>query len=198
MHLRFGQNSHSRWANVERKQVNLRKLRVTALVIATVALGSVAAYACGDKLMLLIGSARYRQVYNAHPASILAFTPQNSAVPGIVSELEHQPALKRGGHKFYSVDDLSRLDEELKARQYDLVLADVSDAGGLEQRLQLAPSKAVVLPVVYNSTKAEAKAVEKKFHCVLKAPGSPSNYLAAIDGAMEVKLKGSSVKTAGR
>ena len=36
------------------------------------------------------------------------------------------------------------------------------------------------------------------FHCVLKAPGSPSNYLAAIDDAMEVRLKGGSVKAAGR
>jgi len=173
----------------------VRRSLVTALVVALV---PIAVFACGDKLMLLIGSVRYRQVYNAHPASILAFTGRNSSVLGIVSELEHQPALKRGGHKFYSVDDLARLDEALKAGKYDLVLADVTDADGLERRLQSAPSKAVVLPVVYNSTKAEAKAVEKKFHCVLKAPGSPSNYLAAIDDAMVVKLKGSSVKTAGR
>jgi hypothetical protein len=178
--------------------VDVRRLLVMAMMVAAGALGSIAAFACGDNLMLLIGSTRYRLVYNARPASILAFTRQNSAVPGIVSELEHQPALQRGGHKFYSVDDLSRLDEALKAGRYDLILADITDADGLEQRLQSAPSKAVVLPVVYNSTKAEAKAVEKRFHCVLKAPGSPSNYLAAIDGAMEVKLKGSSVKTAGR
>jgi hypothetical protein len=182
---------------MERKQANSCRSFVTAVVVAAVALGPIAVFACGDKLMLLIGSARYRQVYNAHPASILAFTRQNSAVPRIVSELEHQPALKRGGHKFYSVDDLSRLDEALKAGRYDLVLADITDADGLEQHLQSIQSKTVVLlPVVYNSTKAEAQAVEKRFHCVLKAPGSPSNYLAAIDGAMEVRLKGSSVKAA--
>jgi ABC-type amino acid transport substrate-binding protein len=166
------------------------------MVVAAVALGPIVAFACGDKLILLIGNARYRQVYNAHPASILAFTHQNSVVPGIISELEHQSPLKRGGHKFYSVDDLAGLDEALKAGQYDLVLADVADADGLEQHLQSAPSKPVVLPVVYNSTKAEAKAVEKKFHCVLKAPGSPSNYLTAIDDAMEVRLKGGSIKAA--
>src|SRR5260370_36141790 len=113
------------------------------MVVAAVALGPISVFACGDKLMLLIGHTRYRQVAKAHPASILAFTRQNSAVPGIVSELEHQPALRRGGHKFYSVDDLSRLDEALKARPYDLVLADVTEADGLEQHLQAAPSKAV-------------------------------------------------------
>jgi hypothetical protein len=106
--------------------------------------------------------------------------------------------LKRGGHKFYSVDDLSRLDDALKAQQYDLVLADVTDADSLNQRLLSAPFKPVVLPVVFNSSKAEAKAVEKKFHCILKAPGSPSNYLAAINDAMEVRLKGGSLKAVHR
>lgn len=175
----------------------MRSLLVTAIVVAAVPLGSIVMFACGDKLMLLIGHSRYQQVYNTHPASILALTRQNSAVSGIVNELEHQPPLKRGGHKFYNVDDLSRLDEALKAGQYDLVLADVTDADGLDQHLQSARSKPVVLPVVYNSTKAEARAVEKKFHCILKSPGSPSNYLAAIDDAMEVRLKGGSFK-AGR
>jgi hypothetical protein len=176
----------------------LRRLWIAASVGAAVTLGPIAVLGCGDKLMLLIGHSRYQQVYNTHPASILAFTRQNSAVPGIVRELEHQPPLKRGGHKFYSVDDVSRLDEALKAGQYDLVLADVTDADGLEQHLQSARSKPVVLPVIFNSTIAEAKVVEKRFHCVLKAPGSPSNYLAAIDGAMELRLKGGSGKATGR
>jgi hypothetical protein len=51
-----------------------------------------------------------------------------------------------------------------------------------------------VLPVVYQSSKAAAAAVEKKFHCVLKAPNSPGRYLAAIDRAMEFKLKAHSGK----
>jgi DNA-binding NtrC family response regulator len=148
--------------------------------------------------MLLIGTARYQQVRQTHPASILAYTRQNSAVSGVVSELEHQPALKRGGHRFHSVDNLSSLDAELKARQYDLVLADVTDAESLEEHLKSAPSRPVMLPVVYNSTKAEAKAVQKRFHCVLKTPGSFSNYLAAIEDAIDLKLKGGSFKPAGR
>jgi hypothetical protein len=83
-------------------------------------------------------------------------------------------------------------------RQNDLVLADVANADGLEQHLRSAPSKPVVLPVVCNSTKAQAKAVEKKFHCVLKRPGHLANDLAAADDALEVRLKGGSVRSAGR
>jgi hypothetical protein len=54
------------------------------------------------------------------------------------------------------------------------------------------------VPVVCNSTKAQAEAVEKKFHCVLKAPGNLGNDLAAADDALEVASKGGSVRSPGR
>ena len=38
-------------------------------------------------------------------------------------------------------------------------------------------------------TKEEQSATQKKFHCLLKAPGDTNHYLAAIDQAMEWKLK---------
>ena len=48
-----------------------------------------------------------------------------------------------------------------------------------------------MLPILYNSSKAGTTAAEKKFRFVLKAPGNADRYLAAIDKAMEQKLKGS-------
>jgi CheY-like chemotaxis protein len=175
------------------KKVNLRKLFIVGLVLASVALTITAAVACGDKLMLFAGGGRFRQVYaRTHPASILAYVRQNSAVPGVVTELERQPALKQAGYKFFAVEDSTKLDEALKNGKYDLVLLDVADADGVEQQVRSAPSMPVVLPVVYKSTKAEAATVEKKFHCILKAPGSADRYLAALDEAMTVKSKGGS------
>ena len=47
----------------------------------------------------------------------------------------------------------------------------------------------VWLPVAYKPTKEEQSATQKKFHCLLKAPGDTDHYLAAIDQAMEWKLK---------
>jgi hypothetical protein len=144
-----------------------------------------AALACGDKLMLL-SHARLRQIYRARPASILVYMRPNSAVPEIVRSL---PAVKESGlYKFYTVEDRGALDQALKGGKYDLLLADISDAEGLQQETRSSPSKPVVLPVVHKSSKAETMAAEKRFHCVLKAPSSANHYLDAIDEAMVVRM----------
>ena len=168
----------------------MRKAFDLTLVLGVGALLATTAFACGDKLMLTIGNLRFRQINGpAHPASILAYTPGDSAVASVVKDLERQSAGMRTGLTFYSLDDPARLDSELKARKYDVLLVDASDADNLEREAQSVPSMPVVLPVVYRSSKASAAAVEKKFHVVLKAPNSPDRYLSAIGQAMEFKLK---------
>jgi hypothetical protein len=160
--------------------VHMSKPLLMELVLVTAAL------ACGDKLMLVGGHARLRQIYGARPASILAYMRPDSSVPEIVRSL--QLAVRQTGHKFHTVENLSALDEALKAGKYDLLLADISDAEVLQQEARSAPSKPVLLPVVHKSSKAEATAAEKRFHCALKAPGSTSHYLDAIDEAMEIRM----------
>lgn len=170
----------------------MRKPFIAAgFVLATGLLTAVAAFACGDKLMLLARGARFGQVYSrSHPASVLAYMRQDSSVPVVVRDLEHNSALKQAGHKLQVVEDRTALDEALKTGKYDLVLADVADAESLEQQVRSAPSSPMMLPVVYKPSKAEETAAGKKFRFVLKAPGNAERYLAAIDKAMEQKLKG--------
>lgn len=168
----------------------MRKLSDAALVLALGALISTTGFACGDKLMLTIGNLRFRQI-NEGPrrASILAYTPRNSPVGEVLKLLEQQSAGKRAGLTFRSFDDPGRLDEMLRAQKYDLLLVDAGDADKLERQAQSVPSKPMVVPVVSQSSKAEAAQAEKRFHCVLTAPNSPSRYLTAIDRAMDFKLK---------
>lgn len=166
-----------------------RFLKGLAVCAAPFALSTVA-FACGDKLMLSLGNVRYGQVNgSAHPAVILAYTPRNSPVADVVKELELQSPAKRAGVTFYSLDDPARLDEALKSQKYDLLLVDAGDADSLERQVQSDASKTLVLPVVYQSSKAASAEAEKKFHCVLTAPSSAGRYLSAIDRAMEVKEK---------
>jgi hypothetical protein len=168
----------------------MRKLSDAALVLAVGALISTAGFACGDKLILTILNPRFRQINESpRPASILAYTPRNSPVAEVVRELERQSAGKRVGVTFHSFDDDARLDEVLRAQNYDLLLVDAGDADKLEREARSVPSKPVIVPVVYQSSKAAAAEAEKKFHCVLTAPNSPSHYLSAIDRAMDFKLK---------
>jgi hypothetical protein len=159
-------------------------------VIAVAILCTGVALACGDKLILLIRGAHYRQVFGGRRVSILAYSPVKSAVSGIVREFEVQPALKRAGHKFYAVDGSAKFEQALRAGKYDLVMADVNDADAVERELRSVPSRPTLLPVIYNATKADEKAAARKYHCVLKAPGTPGRYLEAIDDALELRLRG--------
>jgi hypothetical protein len=173
----------------------MRKPLNAALLLVGWGLVATAAFACGDKLVLTIGNLRFRQINETpRPASILAYTPRNSLVAGVIKELERQSAGKRVGLTFYSLDDPARLDEVLRAQQYDLLLVDAGDADVLERHAQSVPSRPVVLPVVSQSSKSASAEAEKRFHCVLTAPNSAGRYLSAIDRAMEFKLKAHSRK----
>ena len=176
----------------------MRKPSALIVTLAVASLLTTTAFACGDKLMLLVGNVRFRQAYGARPAAILAYVHQNSAVPSLVTALEQQPALRKAGHKVYVVDDRAKFEEALRTGTYDLVLADAADADSLAEQVRSAPSKPVLLPVVFKSAKPETVAAEKKYRRVLKTPNSPNQYLATIDEAMDARSKNGSVKAAHR
>ncbi len=120
----------------------------------------------------------------------------DSSASAGVNDPKFQSALREAGYKLHAVGSRQELDEALKTGQYDVLLADVADAPALEQTAQSAPSKPVLLPVVFDGTKAEAAAAEKRYGCVLKAPGRTKHYLAAIDKAMESRLSRETSKVA--
>jgi hypothetical protein len=159
-------------------------------VFAAAALLAGVAFPCGDKLMLLVGGAGFRQVYSgSRPASILAYAPPTSRIGPVVQELERLPALKEAGHRFYAVQDKAGLEQALTGGKYDLLLADLADAADLEQRFAADRTRPVLVPVVFKPTKTDAAAVKNKFSYVLKAPAKPIDYLEAIDRAVELRRK---------
>ena len=158
------------------------------LLVSIFLLGSAAVWACGDKLMLVMGL-RPSQLKLSQRATILGYTRQDAPSSKLIRELELQPIAKKAGHKFEFVDDLTKLDGALKAGKYDLLVADMAVAGELSQRLSSAASKPVVLPVAYNVAKADQIAAQKRFHCLLKVPSGPEQYLEAVDQAMQWKAK---------
>jgi hypothetical protein len=160
----------------------MRKLLIPLSLLSTAA----AAWACGDKLMLVLRARS--SLVRSHPAIILAY-PGLNASAGWIRELQLQPAVRKAGHRFQVLEDPAGLDHALQANQYDLVVADVANAGEVSQRVSTAPSKPVLLPVVFKASKEEQVAVQRKYHCVLRAPSDPENYLAAIDQAMDWKLR---------
>jgi ABC-type amino acid transport substrate-binding protein len=158
-----------------------------ALIFLNLTLIAAGACACGDKMMLVMG-ARSSRIKPIRPAMILAYPGQNASAT-VIRDLQRQLAAKKARHRLQVVEDHAALDSALRAGKYDLVIADVANANELSERLLLAPSKPIVLPVAFQASKAEQAAAQKKYHCLLKAPGDPDNYLEAIDQAMEWKLK---------
>jgi len=157
------------------------------LTFAGLLFGGAIAWACGDKLSLVMGS-RPSQIRPAHPAAILVY-PGRSSSAGLIRQFQSEPAFKKAGHRFQLVEDSAGLDSALRAGKYDLVVADVANANEVSQQVSQAPSRPVLLPVAFMASKEEQSAAQKKYHCLLKAPAKTENYLDAIDRAMELKLK---------
>jgi len=126
-----------------------------------------------------------------HPAAILVY-PGQSASATMIRSLESQPVLRKAGLRFQLVEDPAGFGSALRTGKYDLVVTDVADANELSEEVSTAASRPIVLPVAFKASKQEQSAALKKYHCLLKAPGSADNYLDAIDHAMELKLKGAS------
>jgi hypothetical protein len=158
------------------------------LVLLSFLSATAVAWACGDKLMLVM-RVRLAQLKLGHPVAILAYARPDLPSSVLIRQIQLQPAVKKAGHRFQFIEDTARLDDALKADKYDLVLADASVADQLSQRVKSSPFRPVVLPVTYRGTKAEDSATQKKFHCLLKTPSDSEQYFEAIDQALQWKAK---------
>jgi hypothetical protein len=156
------------------------------LILVYFFLVAAVAWGCGDKLMLIMRART--QIQPFRPALILAY-PGQTASAALIRDLQLHPAMKKAGHRIQVVEDSLALDHALKGGKYDLVVADVANANEVSQLVLLASSKPVVLPVAFRASKEDQSAAQKKYHCLLKVPSNPDTYLAAIDQAMDWKLK---------
>ena len=162
-------------------------MRRPLIVLGLLLFGTIA-WACGDKLMLVMVS-RSSQIKPLHPAAVLVYPGQSASAP-LIRGLQSQAAIRKAGYRFQILEDSAGLEDALKSGKFDLVVADVADASALSQKVSSAASKPILLPVAFKASKEEQSTAQKKYHCLLKVPGNPENYLEAIDHAMELKLKG--------
>lgn|SRR5262249_32299532 len=148
---------------------------------------------CGDKVLAL-GRAIKLTYVSTHSASILLYLRSGSPSGPAISDASLQSALKNSSQVLRIVNDAAELEQTLNRGKYDLVITDPQDAPRIEQLLQALSSHTVIVPLLYQSTKAEASALVKRYHVVLKAPSKTDNYLVAIDEAMEMKAKRDEIK----
>ena len=176
-----------------------RSLIVSMLiVVAVVAQNPALLYACGEKLLLLGRGIRFQSRHTPRAAAVLLYMPQ-SATGQPLTDPNLESALKEAGHEVRAATTSADLERALRSGSFDVVLANVTDAPDLERVQAVAAANAVVLPAVYlvapdqqakqQQTKADRDNASKTFGVMVAVPGRPGHYCAAVDKAMELKLK---------
>src|ERR1700680_211935 len=113
-------------------------MRRPLIVLGLLLFGTIA-WACGDKLMLVMVS-RSSQIKPLHPAAVLVYPGQSASAP-LIRGLQSQAAIRKAGYRFQILEDSAGLEDALKSGKFDLVVADVADASALSQKVSSAASK---------------------------------------------------------
>jgi protein-L-isoaspartate O-methyltransferase len=163
----------------------MRRLLLLAL---TVALSwSPSALACGDKFLIIGRGAGYRTRYVAiHPASILLL----GATAAGNGDVDVRQILQRAGHRVDYEPDAGRIDTALRSKPYDFVIVPLDSVSQTESRVQSLAPGALVVPIIFASTEQEVKQVEKQYECIAHSEEKQRNFLAVLDDAMSMRLKG--------
>jgi hypothetical protein len=143
--------------------------------------------ACGDKSLSAGGIRMQRAIAARYPASILIYKPSASRMDGATNALKLQYTLAQVGHRYSEVGSVDDLETSVATGRYNLVMADVADAGQLQQRLQSSPVPVVVVGVAFEAAKAELQTAEKEVRFLIKAPTMAVRYLDTIKRAVQAR-----------
>jgi ABC-type amino acid transport substrate-binding protein len=152
--------------------------------------------ACGDKFLVVGRGVRFQRAYaSIYPASIVVYAQSQRSPAKAIRDPRLQADLKAAGHRVLLVESDAALAKALESDRVDLVLTDVADADRIAKQADSAPAKPRVLPVMFEPTKEEAKAIETRYQCRLKSSDRADRYLAAIDDAMKARADQKKKKT---
>ena len=177
----------------------MRRYFVISLLAAAVAvvLSPALLQACGEKLLILGRGIRFQSRHTPRAASVLMYVPQTTSARTL-TDPNFESALREAGHSVRAVTTVADLEGALRSGNYDVVLANITDAEEIDRVQAVTERNAFVLPAVYlvapasqakAQTKADRESASKAFGVVVEVPGRPGHYCSAVDKAMELKLK---------
>lgn len=168
------------------------RVRVLTLIVAAVVAqsGVQSLQACGDKYLLPIRGAKFRQAYAAiYPASVLVYARPERGSSKAIRDPRFIADLKQAGHRVVVVEDERALARALQSDRVDVLLTDGADADQAATQADSAATKPKLLPVLFKPTKDAAKAVESRYQVCLKSDDRPGQYLKVIDELMKARKK---------
>jgi hypothetical protein len=160
------------------------RLVVTILLLGVIAAGE-PLFACGEKFRVGTRLTRFQQPPRARgAASILIYA--NPALSKALAGVPVDQALRKAGYKPTSVTSPKEFQAALDRGGWDLVLLDVGDSGAAIARSPVANAP-IVVPVIFNASKAELAAAKKQHPHALKGPIKSQSLVHAIDDALADK-----------
>ena len=159
------------------------RLVVTVLLLAMIGAGE-PLFACGEKFRMASRPTRFRPPVPRVAASILIYA--NPALSKALAGVPVDQTLRKAGYKPTSVTSPKEFQAALDRGGWDLVLLDVRDSGAAFARSPVANAP-VVVPVIFNASKAELAAAKKQHPHALKGPIKSQSLVHAIDDALADK-----------
>ena len=160
----------------------------TRLVVTLLLLGMIGSgeplFACGEKFRMASRPTRFRPPVARVAASILIYA--NPALAKALAGVPVDQTLRKAGYKPTSVTSPKEFQAALDRGGWDLVLLDVGDSGAAVARSPVANAP-VVVPVIFNASKAELAAAKKQHPHALKGPIKSQSLVHAIDDALADK-----------
>lgn len=142
--------------------------------------------ACGDKYLRLAN--RLGPAYTAErQATVLLYTPSDSAAHAGARRLGLKGTLERAGHRVYAVEADADLEVTLQTRVYDVIIADTASAGVIGEKLARAAGKPTLLPILHNAPKREVEMARKQQGCLISSRETAVYAAAEVDHVMELR-----------
>ena len=159
------------------------RLVVTVLLLAMIGAGE-PLFACGEKFRMASRPTRFRPPVARAAASILIYA--NPALSKALAGIPVDQTLRKAGYKPTSVTSPKEFQAALDRGGWDLVLLDIGDSTPAIARSPVANAP-VVVPVIFNASKAELAAAKKQHPHALKGPIKSQSLVHAIDDALADK-----------
>ena len=175
----------------------MHRVFIAAAIVVTLALqNAVPIDACGDKLLMLGRGLRFQSHHTPRAAAVLLYLPAAARSGGALSDPRLESALTEAGHTVRTVASRAEMSDALRTGQYDVLVADLAEAPALQRNPVAGASNPILLPAVYllaatnqQQAKSDTARAAKDFSLVVQVPGRAGHYCAAVDRAMELKVK---------
>ena len=165
-----------------------RSAFVAILGVVILAVTRVPANGCGDKLLVLGRGIRLEVLLGNRTAKILAYQHAGTHGAELIADPEFQSALKAARYQLRIVRDTEELEVALRLGEYDLLLSDLADTNAIEPTLKSTATLPVLIPILYQPSKAALVSVEKRYRYALKTPRKAGGNLSVLEQALETKL----------